>query len=177
MGGAEAGTLTFMVGGSKQNFEKAQEILKLMGKNIVHCGEAGSGQVIFVQSRDWWRHRIQSKLQVVKVCNNLALAIEMIGKRCFLVIFYEKVSEISIYVCSRLWGDEFGYLFRHGPQNFGGNFQHVICQMLEFWHVQPRTRRHAQWWIFSEIFLARLQRSDPEKSPPREAILVDLESI
>ncbi|PRP82884.1 3-hydroxyisobutyrate dehydrogenase [Planoprotostelium fungivorum] len=60
VGGAEAGTLTFMVGGSVENFQRAETLLKLMGKNIVHCGEAGSGQV-------------------VKVCNNLALAIEMIG--------------------------------------------------------------------------------------------------
>jgi len=59
-GGAEAGTLTFMVGGDNQDFEKAKPILACMGKNIVHCGGAGNGQV-------------------AKICNNMMLAIEMIA--------------------------------------------------------------------------------------------------
>jgi len=49
-----------MVGGSLQDFEKAKPILQGMGKNIVHCGAIGSGQV-------------------AKICNNLVLAISMIG--------------------------------------------------------------------------------------------------
>ena len=59
-GGAEAGTLTFMVGGELADFEKAKPILQCMGKNIVHCGGAGNGQV-------------------AKICNNMMLAIEMIA--------------------------------------------------------------------------------------------------
>jgi 3-hydroxyisobutyrate dehydrogenase len=59
-GGAEAGTLTFMVGGETENFERAKPILQAMGKNIVHCGGAGNGQV-------------------AKICNNMMLAIEMIA--------------------------------------------------------------------------------------------------
>ena len=59
-GGAESGTLTFMVGGDLQDFEKAKAILECMGKNIVHCGGAGNGQV-------------------AKICNNMMLAIEMIA--------------------------------------------------------------------------------------------------
>ena len=59
-GGAEAGTLTFMVGGDVADFEKAKPILQCMGKNIVHCGGAGNGQV-------------------AKICNNMMLAIEMIA--------------------------------------------------------------------------------------------------
>jgi len=58
--GAEAGTLTFMVGGDKQAFERAKPYLQIMGKNIVYCGPSGSGQV-------------------VKLCNNLILGISMIG--------------------------------------------------------------------------------------------------
>ena len=58
--GAEAGTLTFMVGGDARDFEAAKPILQCMGKNVVHCGAAGNGQV-------------------AKICNNLMLAIEMIG--------------------------------------------------------------------------------------------------
>jgi 3-hydroxyisobutyrate dehydrogenase len=59
-GGAEAGTLTFMVGGEAADFEKAKPILECMGKNIVHCGGTGNGQV-------------------AKICNNMMLAIEMIA--------------------------------------------------------------------------------------------------
>eukprot|EP00003_Mantamonas_plastica_P003946 TRINITY_DN130_c0_g1_i4.p1 TRINITY_DN130_c0_g1~~TRINITY_DN130_c0_g1_i4.p1 ORF type:complete len:255 (-),score=87.39 TRINITY_DN130_c0_g1_i4:689-1453(-) len=60
VGGAEAGTLTFMVGGPVENFERAKPILSAMGQNLVHCGDNGSGQI-------------------AKVCNNLILGISMIG--------------------------------------------------------------------------------------------------
>lgn len=59
-GGAEAGTLTFMVGGDEALFQQAKPVLQLMGKNIVYCGGAGNGQV-------------------TKVCNNMLLGISMIG--------------------------------------------------------------------------------------------------
>lgn len=58
--GAKNGTLTFMVGCKKENFDEISEFLKAMGKNIFHCGPYGTGQI-------------------AKICNNLALAIEMIG--------------------------------------------------------------------------------------------------
>eukprot|EP00112_Aurelia_sp_Birch-Aquarium-sp1_P010122 Seg2177.4 transcript_id=Seg2177.4/GoldUCD/mRNA.D3Y31 product="3-hydroxyisobutyrate dehydrogenase mitochondrial" protein_id=Seg2177.4/GoldUCD/D3Y31 len=41
---ARDGTLTFMVGGEEESFPKAEEILKHMGKNVVHCGAVGTGQ-------------------------------------------------------------------------------------------------------------------------------------
>jgi 3-hydroxyisobutyrate dehydrogenase len=59
-GGAEAGTLTFMVGGAAEVFETIAPVLRQMGKNIVHCGAAGTGQV-------------------AKICNNMILGISMIG--------------------------------------------------------------------------------------------------
>jgi 3-hydroxyisobutyrate dehydrogenase len=43
VGGAEAGTLTFMVGGAAEDFAAAQPLLAKMGKVIVHCGAAGTG--------------------------------------------------------------------------------------------------------------------------------------
>ena len=58
--GAEAATLTFMVGGNANAFAVAKPILEKMGKNVVHCGAAGTGQV-------------------AKICNNMLLAISMIG--------------------------------------------------------------------------------------------------
>ncbi|TDQ37869.1 3-hydroxyisobutyrate dehydrogenase [Thiopseudomonas denitrificans] len=58
--GATAGTLTFMVGGSAEEFEFARPVLAAMGKNIVHCGDSGNGQV-------------------AKVANNMLLGISMIG--------------------------------------------------------------------------------------------------
>ncbi|TDG06172.1 3-hydroxyisobutyrate dehydrogenase [Paraburkholderia guartelaensis] len=59
-GGAAAGTLTFMVGGSAAHYESVKPVLSGMGKNIVHCGETGTGQV-------------------AKICNNLVLGITMAG--------------------------------------------------------------------------------------------------
>ncbi|MCG7371608.1 3-hydroxyisobutyrate dehydrogenase [Pseudomonas luteola] len=59
-GGAQAGTLTFMVGATPELFNLIQPVLSDMGRNIVHCGEVGTGQV-------------------AKVCNNLLLGISMIG--------------------------------------------------------------------------------------------------
>jgi 3-hydroxyisobutyrate dehydrogenase len=60
VGGAEAGTLTFMVGGEAKDFEAAKAVLQAMGKNVVHCGASGNGQV-------------------AKICNNMMLAVEMIA--------------------------------------------------------------------------------------------------
>ncbi|MEY4370842.1 MAG: 3-hydroxyisobutyrate dehydrogenase, partial [Pseudomonadota bacterium] len=59
-GGAQSGTLTFMVGGDERIFNMAKPILTNMGKNIVHCGPSGNGQV-------------------AKVANNMLLGISMIG--------------------------------------------------------------------------------------------------
>jgi 3-hydroxyisobutyrate dehydrogenase len=59
-GGAQAGTLTFMVGASTEHFAVLKPVLAQMGKNIVHCGDVGTGQI-------------------AKICNNLLLGISMIG--------------------------------------------------------------------------------------------------
>ncbi|KAJ2508765.1 hypothetical protein GGI11_006008, partial [Coemansia sp. RSA 2049] len=59
--GAKAATLTFMVGSETTgDFERARSCLEKMGKNVVHCGNLGAGQT-------------------AKICNNLLLAISMIG--------------------------------------------------------------------------------------------------
>ncbi len=60
IGGAAAGTLTFMVGGAADAFTVAEPILKPMAGRIVHCGEPGAGQA-------------------AKICNNMILGISMIG--------------------------------------------------------------------------------------------------
>jgi 3-hydroxyisobutyrate dehydrogenase len=57
-GGAQAGTLTFMVGGSDAAFTQAGAILSCMGKTIVHAGGPGNGQA-------------------AKICNNMLLGISM----------------------------------------------------------------------------------------------------
>ena len=59
-GGAKAATLTFMCGGDDKAFAAAKPVLEGMGKKIVHCGGAGAGQA-------------------TKICNNMMLAISMIG--------------------------------------------------------------------------------------------------
>ncbi len=58
--GAQAATLTFMVGGAAEDLEKIRPILQAMGKNVTHCGDSGNGQV-------------------AKVANNMLLGISMIG--------------------------------------------------------------------------------------------------
>jgi 3-hydroxyisobutyrate dehydrogenase len=60
VGGAENGTLTFMVGGSAEDFAEAEPILAAMGKRVVHCGGPGAGQA-------------------AKVCNNMILGVSMIA--------------------------------------------------------------------------------------------------
>ncbi|MGY2050196.1 3-hydroxyisobutyrate dehydrogenase [Methylobacterium sp. JK268] len=60
VGGAKAGTLTFMAGGSPEAFARAEPILARIGRKSVHCGEAGAGQA-------------------AKICNNMILGISMIG--------------------------------------------------------------------------------------------------
>ncbi len=59
-GGAVAGTLTFIVGGSAEDFATAEPILAVMGKNIFHAGDHGAGQI-------------------AKICNNMLLGILMAG--------------------------------------------------------------------------------------------------
>ncbi|CAH1365046.1 unnamed protein product [Tenebrio molitor] len=58
--GAQAGTLTFMVGGDRQVLSSVEPVLLKMGANVHHCGKPGAGQI-------------------AKLCNNLILAITMIG--------------------------------------------------------------------------------------------------
>ncbi|SFH46006.1 3-hydroxyisobutyrate dehydrogenase [Modicisalibacter xianhensis] len=60
VGGAKAGTLTFIVGGPEAAFQQARPVLEAMGKNIFLAGEAGAGQV-------------------AKICNNMLLGILMSG--------------------------------------------------------------------------------------------------
>ncbi|MGG5172271.1 3-hydroxyisobutyrate dehydrogenase [Pseudarthrobacter sp. J1738] len=58
--GAEAGTLTFMVGATDADFETVRPLLEVMGKRVVHCGGSGLGQA-------------------AKVCNNMILGVSMIA--------------------------------------------------------------------------------------------------
>lgn len=58
--GAEKGALTFMVGGSQEAFDTARPLFEVMGRQIVHAGDSGSGQAI-------------------KIVNNMALAINTIA--------------------------------------------------------------------------------------------------
>ena len=60
IGGAEAGTLTFMVGGSDDAFADATPLFDIMGQKAVHCGPSGNGQA-------------------AKICNNMILGATMIA--------------------------------------------------------------------------------------------------
>ena len=69
--GAQAATLTFMVGGSDEAFARARPVLEAMGKNIVHAGGAGNGQA-------------------AKICNNMILGVSMIAV-CEAFVLAEKL--------------------------------------------------------------------------------------
>lgn len=58
--GAEAGTLTFMVGALPEDFDAVKPMLEVMGKRVVHCGGHGAGQA-------------------AKICNNMILGVSMIA--------------------------------------------------------------------------------------------------
>ena len=60
IGGAEAGTLTFMVGGPMEGFNRAKKLFGIMGQKAVHCGNSGNGQA-------------------AKICNNMILGATMIA--------------------------------------------------------------------------------------------------
>lgn len=60
IGGAEAGTLTFMAGGSQAAFDKVLPLLEIMGQKAVYCGASGNGQA-------------------AKICNNMILGVTMIA--------------------------------------------------------------------------------------------------
>jgi len=60
VGGAKAGTLTFIVGGTAGNFQRATAVLSAMGKNLFHAGDIGAGQI-------------------AKICNNMLLSVLMVG--------------------------------------------------------------------------------------------------
>jgi 3-hydroxyisobutyrate dehydrogenase len=60
VGAANAGTLTFMVGGTDTAFARGRPVLEQMGKRVVHCGQSGNGQA-------------------AKICNNMILGISMIA--------------------------------------------------------------------------------------------------
>jgi 3-hydroxyisobutyrate dehydrogenase len=60
VGGAQAGTLTFMVGGTDEAFSRARPLLEAMGRTIVHAGGSGNGQA-------------------AKICNNMILGVSMIA--------------------------------------------------------------------------------------------------
>ncbi len=60
IGGAAAGTLTFMVGGDDSAFDKGKPLFDIMGQKAVHCGASGAGQA-------------------AKICNNMILGVTMLG--------------------------------------------------------------------------------------------------
>jgi 3-hydroxyisobutyrate dehydrogenase len=90
VGGATAGTLTFMVGGSVQAFTRAQSILEKMGKTIVHAGGAGNGQA-------------------AKICNNMILGVSMIAvSEAFVLaeklgLDHQKLFDISSKSSGQCW--------------------------------------------------------------------------
>jgi 3-hydroxyisobutyrate dehydrogenase len=90
VGGAQGGTLTFMVGGPERAFVRAESILQKMGKTIVHAGGPGNGQA-------------------AKICNNMILGISMIAvSEAFVLaeqlgLDHQKLFDISSKSSGQCW--------------------------------------------------------------------------
>tara|TARA_R110001583_G_scaffold178786_2_gene334802 strand:+ start:18774 stop:19691 length:918 start_codon:yes stop_codon:yes gene_type:complete len=90
VGGAKAGTLTFMVGGSEDAFASAEPILQAMGSNIIHAGDNGAGQA-------------------AKICNNMILGVSMIAvSEAFMLakrlgVDAQKLFDISSKASGQCW--------------------------------------------------------------------------
>ena len=90
VGGAEAGTLTFMCGGSEDAFARAKPLLDVMGKTIVLAGPSGNGQV-------------------AKICNNMILGASMIAvSEAFVMaeklgLDHQKLFDISSTASGQCW--------------------------------------------------------------------------
>ncbi|KZT57456.1 hypothetical protein CALCODRAFT_508773 [Calocera cornea HHB12733] len=65
--GAEAGTLSFMVGGSKKAFDRAEPYLLRMGKNVIHCGPSGMGLAAKISNNSF-------HLSLILAINQIAIA-------------------------------------------------------------------------------------------------------
>lgn len=93
VGGAQAGTLTFIVGGAAEDVQRAKPVLSVMGKNIFHAGAHGAGQV-------------------AKICNNMLLAVHMVGTAESLQLGVDNgldpavLSEIMLQSSGRNWSLE-----------------------------------------------------------------------
>ncbi|OKH89990.1 3-hydroxyisobutyrate dehydrogenase [Thalassospira sp. TSL5-1] len=90
VGGATAGTLTFMVGGEAEAFATAEPILQAMGSNIIHAGDSGAGQA-------------------AKICNNMILGVSMIAvSEAFMLakrlgVDAQKLFDISSKASGQCW--------------------------------------------------------------------------
>lgn len=90
VGGAMAGTLTFILGGAEEHYQRALPVLQTMGKNIFHAGALGAGQI-------------------AKICNNMLLSVLMIGTSEALQLAIDNgldpkvVSDIMLQSSGRNW--------------------------------------------------------------------------
>lgn len=103
--GAIAGTLSIMVGGASEAFERAKPLFEAMGKTIVHCGGAGAGQT-------------------VKLCNQIAVAVNIAGLSEALVLGAKQgvdPAKILEVLGGGLAGSK--VLDARGPGMIVGNFQ------------------------------------------------------
>jgi 3-hydroxyisobutyrate dehydrogenase len=88
--GAEAGTLTFMVGGPDEVFAAVEPLLRIMGSRVVHCGDAGLGQA-------------------AKVCNNMILGVSQIAvAEAFVLgeglgLSHEALFEVAAHASGQCW--------------------------------------------------------------------------
>jgi 3-hydroxyisobutyrate dehydrogenase-like beta-hydroxyacid dehydrogenase len=127
--GAEAATLTFMVGAdSGEELSRCSPLLEMMGKSVVHCGPVGSGQA-------------------VKLCNNLVLAISMAGVAEGMLLGQRLGVDKQVTRCtSPPFTPPFTPMYTTFTASCGPLagarecVQHVLRPMLVVRHIQPLPR-------------------------------------
>lgn len=80
--GAQNGTLTIMVGGSEADFTEAKPLLETMGKNIIHCGDSGSGQAVKLCNQVLCSVHMVALCEAMELAKQLEIDPDLIVKVC-----------------------------------------------------------------------------------------------
>lgn len=126
--GAENATLTFMVGGTGEDYDTVKAVLECMGQRITHCGGYGMGQA-------------------AKLCNNMLLGISMIGVcetmnlAVRLGLDAQVFSDIINSSTGRCWSSEIYNpvpgICANAPanKNYAGGFSTALITKVSFWRL------------------------------------------
>jgi 3-hydroxyisobutyrate dehydrogenase len=137
--GAQQGTLTFMVGGTPEDFAEAEPYFQAMGKNITHCGPVGSGQA-------------------VKMCNQILCAMNLVGI-CEAMLLAEQqgiAPELVVKVCGTgaagSWAlQNLGLKVAHGDFDPGFMVKHILKDLRLVQEIAAASDRDLPGTAFADM--------------------------